>query len=98
MTREEIIETIRDNATAIKAEGVTKLALFRIAHARRSSTDSDIDILVNIKPDASFSVLDLIGVQHIIEDATGLKAQATLRRSIPDRFAKQIADDLVEVF
>ena len=98
MTRDQIIATIRDNATAIKAEGVTKLAIFGSRVRGDHRPDSDIDILVDVEPDATFSVLDLIGIQHIIEDATGLKAQATMRRSMPDRFAKQIADDLVEVF
>ena len=98
MTRDQIIATIRDNATAIKAEGVTKLSIFGSRVRGDHRPDSDIDILVDVEPDATFSVLDLIGIQHIIEDATGLKAQATMRRSMPDRFAKQIADDLVEVF
>ena len=98
MTREEIIETIRKNATAIKAEGVTKLAIFGSRVRGDNRPDSDIDILIEVKPDASFSILNLIGVQHIIEDASGLPAQASMRRSITPRFAERIADDVVEVF
>ena len=96
MIREEIIATIRKNAAAIKAEGVTKLAIF--GSRVRGDNRPDIDVLVEVEPDASFSLLNLIGVQHIIEDATGLHAQATMRRSIPPRFAERIADDIVEVF
>jgi hypothetical protein len=98
MTREEIIETIRKNAAAIKAEGVTKLAIFGSRVRGDNRPDSDIDVLVEVEPDASFSLLNLIGVEHIIEDATGLQAQATMRRSIPPHFAGRIADDIVEVF
>jgi uncharacterized protein len=98
MTREEIIATIRNNAEALKAEGVTKLAIFGSRVRGDNRPDSDIDILVEVAPDASFSLLNLIGVQHIIEDATGLQAQATMRRSIPLRFAQRIADDILEVF
>jgi uncharacterized protein len=98
MTREEIIATIRNNAAAIKAEGVTKLAIFGSRVRGDNRPDSDIDVLVEVEPDASFSVLNLIGVQHIIEDATGLQAQATMRRSITPRFAERIADDIIEVF
>ena len=60
--------------------------------------DSDIDILIDVDPDAKFSLLDLIGVEHIIEDATGLRAQATMRRSLEPRMAERITDDIVEVF
>jgi predicted nucleotidyltransferase len=98
MTREEIIATIRNNAAAIKAEGVTKLAIFGSRVRGDNRPDSDIDVLVEVEPDASFSVLNLIGVQHIIEDATGLQAQATMRRSITPRFAERIVDDIIEVF
>ncbi|WP_245315237.1 hypothetical protein [Bradyrhizobium yuanmingense] len=55
-------------------------------------------MLVEIEPDTSFSLLNLIDVEHIIEDATGLQAQATVRRSISPRFAERIADDIVEIF
>jgi predicted nucleotidyltransferase len=98
MTRDQIIATIRKNAEAIKAEGVTKLAIFG-SHVRGDNRpDSDIDVLVEVAPDVSFSLLNLIGVRHIIEDAAGLQAQATMRRSIPPRFAERIADDILEVF
>ena len=98
MTREEIIAAIRGNSEAIKAEGVTRLALFGSRVRGDNRPDSDIDVLIEVEPDASFSILNLIGVEHIIEDATGLQAQATMRRSIPSRFAQRIADDILEVF
>jgi predicted nucleotidyltransferase len=98
MTRDEIIAAIRKNADAIKAEGVTKLAIFGSRVRGDNRPDSDIDVLIDVEPDASFSLLNLIGVEHIIEDATGLQTQAAMRRSIPRRFAQRIADDIVEVF
>lgn len=98
MTRDEIIAAIRNNSDAIKAEGVTKLALFGSRVRGDNRQDSDIDVLIEVEPDASFSILNLIGVEHIIQDATGLQAQATMRRSIEPRFAQRIADDILEVF
>jgi predicted nucleotidyltransferase len=98
MTRDEIIATIRKNAEAIRAEGVTKLAIFGSRVRGDNRPDSDLDVLVEVAPDASFSILNLIGVEHIIGDATGLPAQATMRRSLPPRFAERIVDDILEVF
>jgi predicted nucleotidyltransferase len=98
MMREEIIAAIRKNAEAIKAEGVTKLAIFGSRVRGDNRADSDIDVLIEVEPDISFSILDLIGVEHIIQDATGLPTQATMRRSMPPRFAQRIADDILEVF
>jgi hypothetical protein len=60
--------------------------------------DSDLDILVEVEPSSKFSLLNLIGVQHIVTNATGLPAQATMRRSLDPQMARRIADDIVEVF
>ncbi|RZM91387.1 nucleotidyltransferase [Bradyrhizobium genosp. SA-3] len=98
MTRDEIIAAIRKNADAIKGKGVSKLAIFGSRARDDYRPDSDIDVLVEIRPDTSFSLLNLIDVEHIIEDATGLQAQATVRRSISPRFAPHSADDIVEIF
>jgi predicted nucleotidyltransferase len=98
MTRDEIVEMLRKNAPAIRAEGVSKLAIYGSRVRGDHRADSDLDVLVDVEPDTAFSLLNLIGVEHIIGDATGLHAQATMRRSIPADFAERIADDIVEVF
>ncbi|WP_426412864.1 nucleotidyltransferase family protein [Bradyrhizobium ganzhouense] len=98
MTRDEIIAAIRKNADAIKGKGVSKLAILGLRSGDDYRPDSDIDILVEIEQEASFSLLNLIDVEQIIEDATGLQAQATVHRSISPRSAQRIADDILEVF
>jgi hypothetical protein len=98
MTRDEIIAKLRANADVIKAEGVTKLTIFGSRARGDERVGSDIDVLVEVAPDSSFSLLNLIGVEHIIKDVTGMPAQATMRRSLDPRMAERIADDIIEVF
>lgn len=86
MTRDGIIDTIRTAAPALKAEGVAKLAIFGSRARGDARSDSDFDVLVEPEPNSHFSALNLIGVQHIIEDATGLTVQATMRRSLEPRW------------
>ncbi|WP_322516390.1 nucleotidyltransferase domain-containing protein [Rhodopseudomonas palustris] len=98
MPLDTILAKLREHSDALRREGVAKLFVFGSRARGDARPDSDLDVLVEVSPDARLSLLDLIGVGHIIEDATGLKVQATMRRSIPPAFAERIGDNLVEVF
>jgi predicted nucleotidyltransferase len=98
MTREEIIAKVRETAPALRAEGVTKLAIFGSRARGDAGPDSDLDVFIDIDPAARFSLLNLSGVGLIVEDVTGLKTQVTTRCSLNERIAQRIADDLIEVF
>jgi len=98
MTRDEIIAKVRATAPALRAEGVTKLAIFGSRARGDAGPDSDLDILIDIDSAARFSLLNLSGVGLMVEDATGLRTQVTLRRSMDERMANRIADDVIEVF
>jgi uncharacterized protein len=98
MNRDEIIAKLRETAPTLKAEGVSGLAIFGSRARGDQRAESDLDVLVEVQPDARFSMLNLIGVEHIIEEATGLRAQATMRRSLDPRMRERIADDIIEVF
>ena len=98
MTRDEIIARLRETEPVLKAEGVTSLAIFGSRSRGDERVDSDLDVLVDIDPKAEFSLLDLVGVQHIIQDAIGIETQATLRSDLDQRMTERIADDLIKVF
>jgi uncharacterized protein len=98
LSRDEIITSLRGLEPALRKRGVASLAIFGSRSRGDARLDSDLDVLIEIKDDIKFSLLDLIGVQHIIKDATGLETQAEMRRSLEPRFAERIADDIVEVF
>jgi predicted nucleotidyltransferase len=98
MSRDAIIAKLRETAPALRAEGVTKLAIFG-SRARGDAMDgSDLDVLIDVDPEANFSLLNLSGVGLIVEDVTGLKTQVAMRRSLEPRMAERIADDVIEVF
>ena len=88
----------RDHGPALRAEGVTGLAIFGSRARGDAREDSDLDVLIDVDPDSKFSLLNLSGVGLIVENATGLKSQVSMRRSLDPRMAARIADDVIEVF
>ena len=98
MNRSDLISAIRAHEAALKAEGIAHLALFGSRARGDANIESDVDVLIEIAPERRFSLLNLSGVGLLIEDATGLRSQVVLRRSIPSEFAERIKNDLVPVF
>jgi len=101
MTRDEIIAALEAHEAEIRAKGVTRLALFGSRMRGDHRRDSDLDVLVDIDPTLpKFSLIDLAGVKVRIEEILGIETNVVERRTIKrgSKFAKCIADDIVEVF
>ena len=93
-----IIAKLREIEPAIRAQGVARLAIFVPRAPGDARPDSDLDVLVDTISHKEAPPFDLFKVQHLIEDATGIHVQISLRELLKPRLADRIADDLVQVF
>ena len=98
MQREKIISRLKTIRPSLEAEGVMHLAIFGSRARGDAQETSDLDILLDVKPDHKFSILDLVGIEKFAQHATGLEVNAFMRRSLDHDFVKSIHGDIVEVF
>jgi predicted nucleotidyltransferase len=96
--RNAIIAGLRTLEPALRAQGVTRLAIFGSRARGDHRADSDLDVLIDVEPARKFSLLDLVGVCHSIEDSLGVHTNAVMRRSLERQMAETIRSDIVEVF
>lgn len=92
------VAKLRAIRIALKNEGVEHLVLFGSQARGRASVRSDIDIAVEVTPGRKFSLLDLVGIEHIVSDATGIPANAFMRRSLDKQFQIEIAREGIPIF
>ena len=94
----EIIVKLESLRAKLEQEGVEHLAIFG-SRARGDYTESsDLDLLIDAAPSRRFSILNLVGVEHIVADSTGLPANAFMRRSLDAAFKRSISSEIVEIF
>jgi len=95
-------DTIVSRLLALKPQlldcGVTQLAIFGSRARGDHYPESDLDILIDVERNRKFSLLDLVGVSHVIGDALGLAANVFMRRSIEPQMVDAIRTDIIEVF
>jgi predicted nucleotidyltransferase len=62
----EALETLRRSEKALRARGVRRAALFGSVARGESRPGSDIDIMVEIDPEAHITVFDYVGLKEYI--------------------------------
>ena len=66
MNSQEALETLRRSEHALRARGVRRAALFGSVARGENRPGSDIDIMVEIDPEAHITVYDYVGLKEYI--------------------------------
>lgn len=94
----ELVSRLRRLEAELRASGVTRLAIFGSRARGHWRAGSDLDVLIDVDSGRKFSLLDLVGVAHVIEDSVGISANIFMRRSLEPDFVASIRPDIVEIF
>lgn len=66
MNRSEALETLRRSEHALRGRGVKHAALFGSVARGENRSDSDIDIMIEIDPEARITVFDYVDIKGYI--------------------------------
>lgn len=82
----------------LRARGVASLALFGSLVRGEAGPDSDVDVLIDIAPDARFSLIDLVAVKQLLEDHLGRSVDVVTREGLEPSFEERVSKEYERVF
>lgn len=77
----------------LRRHGVTNPEIFGSAARGDDREDSDVDLLVDFAPGTS--IIDIIGIQHELEDLLGVPVDLVPRSGLKERVRARAAKDLL---
>lgn len=95
-------ESIRAELKALEAplreRGLAGLALFGSTARGTARPDSDVDVLVEVAPDARFSLVDLVSVKHFLEDKLRRSVDVITREGLDPAIRDRVIREARAVF
>lgn len=98
LSRDALLARLKALRPVFTRAGITRMWLIGSRARGDNRTDSDIDLMVEIDGTRKFSLLDLIGVKHIVEDDIGLTADMFERTGLDSRFRTFVDADAIKIF
>jgi len=98
MRRDEAISRLRADADTIREMGATSLYLFGSTARDRAKAASDLDLFIDYDTSRRFSLVDLVGIQQVLEHRMGVRIDIATRDSLHPRLKDEIERSAVRVF
>jgi predicted nucleotidyltransferase len=79
---------------------VTRLALFGSTARGEAGPASDVDLLIEVDPDAGFTLIELAGLERFLTEVLGRPVEFAFPNRLRERprVWRRVAADAVEVF
>jgi predicted nucleotidyltransferase len=98
MKREDAIAALKNEADAVKARGATALYLFGSTARDEARDESDVDLFIDYAHGTGFSLIELLGIKHHLEDRLGVTIDVTTRDSLHPLLKKKIEETAERIF
>lgn len=92
------IAILRQHAPALRKRGVEHLYVFGSLVRGEAAPHSDIDLAIDVAPDADFSLLDFIRVKQEAEDLLGWPTDLVERKMLKRFVRPEVEQEATQVF
>jgi predicted nucleotidyltransferase len=98
MNKRAAIAAISSHADEIRAMGVAHLYLFGSVARGEAKRGSDVDMFVDVRKGAFFSLIELIGLRDYLSELLHTKADVFTRGSLHRVIRRDVIREAVRVF
>ena len=96
--REEIIATLRAHRAELRRRGVRHAALFGSLARGESKRTSDIDILIELDPQAPVGLFEYVGITQYLADLFPMRVDVANRSSLKPLVRPSVERDALYAF
>lgn len=89
---------IRQHADDIRARGVAHVYLFGSTARDKAAPGSDVDLFVDLRRGAKFSLFDLMDLRRFFGGILGTHADVFLRQGLHRAIRRDVERDAIRVF
>lgn len=98
MDRQQAVDILKANADALRARGVRHAALFGSIARNEGRVDSDVDVLVELEPDAAPDLFAYANLRQYVSDMFNRPVDVIDRNCLKPELRNSVAGDAVYAF
>jgi len=96
--KDEILTALATLEKPLRERGLKSLAVFGSVIRGEARTESDIDVLVDVEPDARFSLIDLVALKDFLEDRLNRKVDVVTKSGLESTIRDRVLSEAESVF
>jgi uncharacterized protein len=98
MRKHQAVAALKEQSDAVKAFGATSLYLFGSTVRDAAQPASDLDLFIDYDRSGRFSLIELVGIKHLLEQRLGVPVDVTTRDSLDPLLRDRIEASAERIF